>query len=254
MKIVIAQLYTKNFDDWADIPIKNKEIYCNKHGYDLVTRRDVYDTKFESRHPSWHSILLLLEILETTNVDWIFWSDIDALIMDQTVKLESFIKPNFDMVIPNQGQGEYCGEKCSSCLCCGHYFVKNTDWTKSFLKLLCDWPKGSFHNYKWDHYWEQCGMNYLRDQNVMNFDRHVYIEPKNRAFNSFYYQDSDKKPMEFSQWGEGWFRTKSSKKELAKGLGCSYNEGDFIVHFAGKHCVPQRKELMKKYSEKVKWN
>ena len=46
MKIAIAQLYTENFDDWADIPIKNKEIYCNKHGYDLVTRRGTYDTKF----------------------------------------------------------------------------------------------------------------------------------------------------------------------------------------------------------------
>ena len=47
MKIAIAQLYTKHFDDWAHIPIKNKQVYCNKHGYDLVTRRDVYKTNFD---------------------------------------------------------------------------------------------------------------------------------------------------------------------------------------------------------------
>ena len=96
MKIAIAQLYTRHFDEWADIPIKNKEIYCNKLGYDLVTRRGGYKTNFELRHPSWASILLILEILETTNIDWVFWSDIDALIMDHTVKLESFIKPKYD--------------------------------------------------------------------------------------------------------------------------------------------------------------
>ena len=190
MKIAIAQLYTRHFDEWADIPIKNKEIYCNKHGYDLVTRRGGYKTNFELRHPSWHSILLLLEILETTNVDWVFWSDIDALIMDHTVKLESFIKPKYDMVIPNQGEGEYCESYTKSCLCCGHYFIRNTEWSKKFLRLVWDWPKNEFYKYRMDNYWEQCAVNDLREKNAMDFDKHVYIEPKNRAFNSFYYQDS----------------------------------------------------------------
>ena len=78
MKIAIAQLYTNHFDDWANIPIKNKQAYCDKHGYDLVTKRGLYKTSFGDRHPSWHSILLILETLENTNVDWVFWSDIDA--------------------------------------------------------------------------------------------------------------------------------------------------------------------------------
>ena len=254
MKIAIAQLYTNHFDDWAKIPIKNKQAYCDKHGYDLVTKRGLYKTNFEERHPSWHSVLLILETLERTNVDWVFWSDIDALIMDQTVKLESFIKPKYDMVIPNQGQGEYCGTKTNNCLCCGHYFVKNTEWSKQFLKTLWRWPQGEFEKYKEENYWEQCGMNYLYNKNEMDFDKHVYIESRNRAFNSFYYQTKDGDPMEFCQWGEGWFRTKKSQKALDDGLGSSYVKGDFIVHFAGAHCIPQRKELMEKYSEKVKWN
>ena len=98
------------------------------------------------------------------------------------------------------------------------------------------------------------GSSKLSSEKKQSFDKHVYIEPKNRAFNSFYYQTPDKQAMEFSQWGEGWFRTKESKKGLEKDLGSAYNEGDFIVHFAGKHCIPQRKKLMQKYSEKVKWN
>ena len=254
MKIAIAQLHTVNFDDWADIAIENKSRYSRLHGYDLVSKRGLYNTKFENRHPSWHSIKLILEVLETTNVDWVFWSDVDALIMDYTVKLERFIKPKYDMIIPNQGQGQYCGIKTKKCLCCGHYFIKNTEWSKEFLNMLWDWPTGDLRKYKKRNYWEQCGMNYLYNQNAMNFDEHVYIEPKNRAFNSFYYQTADKQSMEFSQWGEGWFRTKESKKGLEKDLGSAYNEGDFIVHFAGKHCIPQRKKLMQKYSEKVKWN
>ena len=60
-------------------------------------------------------------------------------------------------------------------------------------------------------------------------------------------------PMEFKEWGETWFRAKRSK-DLAEEFGTAYNEGDFIVHFAGKHCAPHRKSLMEKYSERVKWN
>ena len=254
MKLAIAQLHTENLDDWAYIAVDNKEKYCRIHGYDMVSKRGLYETKFEERHPSWHSVKLILEILETTDIDWVFWSDVDALIMDYTVKLEKFIKADYDMVIPSQGQGKYCGIKTRNCLCCGHYFVKNTDWSKQFLRKLWDWPKDEYHNYKTYSYWEQCGMNYLYSKNAMSFDKHVYIEKQNRAFNSFYFMDGEHRPMEFSEWGESFFRTKESKENLVKNLGTAYNDGDFIIHFAGKHCVPYRKSLMQEYSEKVKWN
>ena len=253
MKIAIAQLYTKNLDDWAYIAVENKKRYARLNNYDLVSKRGLYKTK-PKRHPSWHSLSLILEILETSNIDWVFWSDVDALIMDYTVKLESFMKPNCDIIIPSQGQGEYCGIKTNNCLCCGHYFIKNTQWSKDFLRHLWKWPKDEYDRYRNYGYWEQCGMNYMFNENEMDFDKHVYIEPKNRAFNSFYYQEPDKQAMEFSQWGECWFRTKESEKGLEKDLGTAYNEGDFIVHFAGKHCIPQRKKLMQEYSEKIKWN
>ena len=253
MKIAIAQLYTKNLDDWAYIAVENKKRYARLNNYDLVSKRGLYKTK-PKRHPSWHSLSLILEILETSNIDWVFWSDVDALIMDYTVKLESFMKPNCDIIIPSQGQGEYCGIKTNNCLCCGHYFIKNTQWSKDFLRHLWKWPKDEYDRYRNYGYWEQCGMNYMFNENEMDFDKHVYIEPKNRAFNSFYYQEPDKQAMEFSQWGEGWFRTKESEKGLEKDLGTAYNEGDFIVHFAGKHCIPQRKKLMQEYSEKIKRN
>ena len=232
MKIAIAQLYTKNLDDWAYIAVENKKRYARLNNYDLVSKRGLYKTK-PKRHPSWHSLSLILEILETSNIDWVYWSDVDALIMDYTVKLESFMKPNCDIIIPSQGQGEYCGIKTNNCLCCGHYFIKNTQWSKDFLRHLWKWPKDEYDRYRNYGYWEQCGMNYMFNENEMDFDKHVYIEPKNRAFNSFYYQEPDKQAMEFSQWGEGWFRTKESEKGLEKDLGTAYNEGDFIGHFAG---------------------
>ena len=254
MKIAIAQLYTKNLDEWACIAVDNKRRYARLNNYDLVSKRGLYKTK-PKRHPSWHSLSLILEILETSNVDWVFWSDVDALIMDQTVKLESFIRPDCDIIIPSQGKGEYCGIKTNNCLCCGHYFIKNTRWSKDFLRHLWKWPEGEFDKYKNHGYWEQCGMNYMFNKNEMDFDKHVHIEKQNRSFNSFYFMDDYKhESMEFKEWGESFFRTKESKKELENGLGTAYNEGDFIIHFAGKHCAPYRKSLMEKYSEKVKWN
>ena len=254
MKIAIAQLYTKNLDEWACIAVDNKRRYARLNNYDLVSKRGLYKTK-PKRHPSWHSLSLILEILETSNVDWVFWSDVDALIMDQAVKLESFIRPDCDIIIPSQGKGEYCGIITNICLCCGHYFIKNTRWSKDFLRHLWKWPEGEFDKYKNHGYWEQCGMNYMFNENEMDFDKHVHIEKQNRSFNSFYFMDDYKhESMEFKEWGESFFRTKESKKELENGLGTAYNEGDFIIHFAGKHCAPYRKHLMEQYSEKVKWN
>tara|TARA_Y100000310_G_C20553394_1_gene749281 strand:+ start:156 stop:920 length:765 start_codon:yes stop_codon:yes gene_type:complete len=254
MKIAIAQLHTENLDDWAYIAVENKQNYARANNYDFVYKRGLYETPFEQRHPSWHSIRLILEILHTTDVDWVFWSDVDALIMDYTVRLEDFIKPEYDMIIPTQGQGEYCGVKTRNCLCCGHYFVKNTEWSKKFLKTLWDWPKDDYYKYRSYSYWEQCGMNYLYSENTMDFTDHVYIEKQNRAFNSFYYMDGQHRPMQFTEWGETWFRTKESKEGIVKNLGAAYNDGDFIIHFAGKHCSPYRKELMKEYKGKVKWS
>jgi hypothetical protein len=120
---------------------------------------------------------------------------------------------------------------------------------------LWKWPKGKYDKYRNYGYWEQCGVNYMFNKNEMNFDDHVHVEKQNRVFNSFYFMDGYKhEAMEFNEWGESFFRTKASKEELRKDLGSAYNEGDFIIHFAGKHCAPYRKSLMEKYSEKVKWN
>jgi hypothetical protein len=247
MRIAIAELYTHHFDDWAPIVTNNKQEYCDRHGYSLVTKRDLYKN-YADRHPSWHSILLIKEILETTDVDWVFWSDIDALIMNYDVRLEDFIVDDKDIVIPNQGRGivEY-GSK-DSCLCCGNYFIKNTQWSKDILQEIWDWPE---KYKKWEfvtlRYWEQCAMNYMWNNNIMNFEDHVYIEPYNRAFNAFYsfnLEQKEKISKGWSLWGEEMFNGGKS--------GMHYIKGDFILHFAGCSRGNNIAGLITKYSKMVR--
>jgi len=220
-KIAVVQLYTSNFDDWAYIVKENKQEYCDRYGYSLITKKGLYGEGL-GRHPSWHSILLIKEVLKTTDVDWVFWSDIDALIMDHTIRLEDLIKPNCHMIIPNQGGGLVEYKFVKSSLCCGNYFVKNTQWSKDILQEIWDWPekynKMEFLKLK---FWEQCAMNYMWHNNIMNFEDRVYVEPDNNQFNAFY----------------------SPRKNRA---------GEFILHFAGfsgKHTI---KQLMEKYSRLVR--
>ena len=42
MKIAIAQLYTKNLDEWACIAVDNKKRYARLNNYDLVSKRGLY--------------------------------------------------------------------------------------------------------------------------------------------------------------------------------------------------------------------
>jgi hypothetical protein len=93
MNIAMATLYTKNIEQYALLSLENKKTYCLKHGYELLFSDKSLDDK---RPPAWSKILLVKEHLK--RFDWIFWSDIDALILNMRIKLSDFVDENFDFV------------------------------------------------------------------------------------------------------------------------------------------------------------
>jgi hypothetical protein len=214
MKIAIAQLYTPNYDSWSSTVTNNTKSYCDAKAYQFFHKRIEYP---KDRHPAWYRIPFILDIFEKEDVDWVFWSDIDSLIMNHSIRIEDFIKGDKDLIIASQGCGEYCGEQCRHVLNTGQFFIKNTEWSIELLKLWWEWGEKN-PKYLWDVWWDNDAMNYFWKKDILDFSTKVDVEYVTSKFNSFYY---------------------------------NYIEGDFICHFSGNLSSEIREELIKEYAQKL---
>ena len=222
LNITLTQLFTPNYDHWAFKVLENKKRYCDTYGYKFHYRRGVYEHAQE-RHPSWHRIPLLLELFEEDDTDWVFWSDIDSLIMRYDVRLEGLIDEfsEKDLIVPNQGAGLFLGDLVPECLCFGQFFIRKTDWSRQFLEEVWKFPeRAGMKSYLQKESWEQEAVNYIYKHNLVDFASHSAIVP-NRLFNSFYHTQ--------------------------------YIDRDFLIHFAGEEArgKGRREKLIDNYLRKV---
>ncbi|MGA8261005.1 MAG: alkaline phosphatase family protein [Arenicellales bacterium] len=222
--ITLAQFFTPNYDHWAYKVLDNKKRYCDAHGYRFHYRRGIYNHA-ANRHPSWHRIPLLLELLEDPDTEWVFWSDIDSLIILQHIRLEWIMGDYIDkdLIVPNQGPGYFLGEGVADCLCFGHFFIRNSDWSRRFLDLVWDFPNEfGYTRYLTDESWEQEAVNFIYRHDLADFSSRAAVV-RNRLFNSFYHTQ--------------------------------YRDGDFLVHFAGETArgVGKRERLIDEYGRRVRY-
>ncbi|CAN5493129.1 hypothetical protein BH11PLA2_BH11PLA2_22540 [soil metagenome] len=73
-------------DNFADVTSEIMSRYCRRHGYSFCRRRDGFRN---DRPPAWSKVDFILEYLQSFN--YVVWMDIDVLIMDESVKLESLL-------------------------------------------------------------------------------------------------------------------------------------------------------------------
>lgn len=98
--ICIVVMYTDNYSKMASITVENNiKLYCNLHNYGLYI--DQYKTVDSSRSFQWHKIKLCKELLLTNKYEWLFFLDIDCLIMNSSIRLESFIDENYSYILPS---------------------------------------------------------------------------------------------------------------------------------------------------------
>lgn len=107
----------------AEISVPNKQEYCDRHGYTLVTR----DYWKHHRHPLWAKWDLGMESL--ASFDWVCIADVDLLIMNMNKPLEPFIEnTTADLIATLDQYG----------LNTAFTFCRNTPWSAGILKLLWD--------------------------------------------------------------------------------------------------------------------
>ena len=146
--MTILTYHDDNYKKIADLVLPYLEKYCKKHNYKLVKRSENYLN--ENRPKSWAKIKAIQEEFSKTN-DWIFWIDIDAIIINDQIKIEDIVDEKFDIIFSTDGYYAKPWNYWPSCAC---FFIRKTDKTVELLNKIWNQPEEVI-NHCW---WEQMGL------------------------------------------------------------------------------------------------
>jgi len=209
MNIAVTTLATDNLPYQKEV-FENRRQYCDEHDYFFRT----YSNSFDSRPANWSKFKIILELFEVGasrsrggTLDWVLWTDSDAVITNQKIKLEEIIDNNFDLILT---------EDCYA-YNTGVFLIKNSILSKKLLYECLE--KEQYIGHPWED--QAALVEVLESSN--NYK--VKVLPQ-RTLNSYPAQESHK----------GWFTVVNEKQyhwNAEKAKAGEYEKGDFIIHFAG---------------------
>src|SRR4051812_9157610 len=102
-KIAIVCGWDANYSDLAEVTIPNRERYCVRHGYELIAK---LVPKVEQNQP-WFKVAMVSEF--SPRYDWIWLLDVDAMITNSAIKVESFLDTTADIIVGSDWNGLNAG-------------------------------------------------------------------------------------------------------------------------------------------------
>lgn len=125
-RIAVVTGCNKTYEPLLDISLPVKQDYCKQHGYDLIIDNNRFN-KTHYRH-AWEKLPVILSQLET--YEWVFWSDVDSLIMNTHINLIDLIDDN-KIIIASLLQFD----RYDPHIHFGNILVNNSKLTKQILKV-----------------------------------------------------------------------------------------------------------------------
>ena len=138
MKITVLTGCDEELQELQDLTIIPIKEYCARYGYELVNKR----LHNRERPTSWIKLPYIEECFQKGS-DYVFWIDTDATIVNQKIKLESFLKP---------GKQFYYARNFVD-INAGVFIMQNTPQMRSWLLAL--WNRTEFLHHPW---WENAAM------------------------------------------------------------------------------------------------
>jgi len=177
-KILVFSYHDENchegpsFKTIGEITRQSKEEYCKIHGYDFYLKDKDFDKSWTPRS---ERINILINNID--NYDWIWYLDTDAMIMNQTIKIDYLIDDNYDVILSRTPNEQLIDINDGSML------IKRSEWSKNFLNHINDIVKKSSHSWPC----QQAIIDYVNITHPEEAKKHIKIVPL-RFFNSYYHQ------------------------------------------------------------------
>lgn len=124
-RIALISMWNEDQAALGAITAPNKAAYCQQHGYAWHP----CTTGFVPDRPvAWSKIHFLREILPA--YDWVMWSDVDSLITNPAIRLETLTDHPADLLITRDHIGVNSGS----------FLLRNCAWSRQFLDELWTLP------------------------------------------------------------------------------------------------------------------
>ena len=242
----LVNLSKSKAKSWLELSIKNHKNYCDKHKYEYIFKE--YDSLPTERNICWYKIKAILETMQDESIDWVFYCDLDTLIMNDSFALEDIINlaeaSGKDLIVPKQVSSvmkDPAGEgmlKSDEGINFGQFFIKNCKWAKIFLQKLWDFPIDNPHHIDLlnSKYYDNCVANIFWRLNIFE-TKNNSLAVYNSRFNSYYDNEGDQ-TLDYS-----WDKRQQTY----------YKNGQFKIHFAVLN-FEERQKIMPEFYEKSKGN
>lgn len=217
IKVAIVTLYDKNYKDLAEYSLPNKNAYAKKYNYDFYHFDDVLDS---SKPPQWNKILAVKNILEKNIYDWVWWIDIDSLILNFNIQLESIIDSNFEIIFTKNNYSYISSGSC---------FFKNTELVKNFLDDVFYLKKSYLANIDiniFDHEQQAIRLLLQNDEKYKNKTKLIH----ERVCNSYCKTTN----LDVLKYYANW----NNEDNI-------YKQGDFVIQFCGRSMCERINDFLK---------
>jgi hypothetical protein len=227
-EICVLSLYDDNYLDMANITIfDNLKKYCDLHGYTFHPHK--IENVQNGRLPQWQKIDVTLNILKSNKYKWVFYLDTDCLIMNSSIKLESFIDDKHSFIVPTLNvdavDTPIINKQGKNTIISSQFMLKNDETGIAIMEDIWNlngWPEGMDVN-TFDYEGRQVRITINKPQ---FYDKVNVIEE--HRMNCFWYMNSPYMASSF------------------RGVNDScWKPGNFIVHVTGY----QKDERVKLLSE-----
>lgn len=178
LNILFVTYDDRSKEEYVQIHNNNILDYCKKYGYNYK----FYDKKEINLNNYWYKIYLVLKELENNNnYDYVIWLDSDTIILDYTVDIKDIINSyNSDIFVVDDNISVH--ENINA----GIFIIKNSGTGKQFLKdclnslkPMCIRKDNSL-NGKWARTcYEQGIMNKII---IEKYDKYTTVLPKNIVY------------------------------------------------------------------------
>lgn len=121
------------FDDYYMLSVEHHRNYAQKHGYLFTFSQKRDNDPLHSHH--WNKIRLLRERLRAPGPEWIWWTDVDTIIMNTNVTLESVVE---SVCGENKIDGgnvniNACDFMVDITINAGSFLIRRSDWSRDFV-------------------------------------------------------------------------------------------------------------------------
>ncbi|KAK4934338.1 hypothetical protein LTR10_024368 [Elasticomyces elasticus] len=209
---------------WYEKALSSQKEHNLRHGYKQFVLRSEIVPEFFSKQAFILSILLQ-ELAKPTaeRLEWLFWHDVDLVLVNAQIPLELFTPP------PEFSHIHHIVASDLNGLNAGVFFLRVHPWSLRYLSAIISYQ--DFHPDKWLRYQEQTAMEWLV-QEWERWGQNTTHVPQ-RWFNAYHnFGTDDSVPPEW-EWKNGY-----------------HEPGDMLVHLPGSG--DSRPDLIREWMDKVR--